>query len=193
METRTRIVLLTHPKELKRQRSGTGRLTSLHLSDCEIIPGVGFDEHPRVRALLDDPANYPVLLYPGSGAWNLSEREFPAEVLSGRRLTVFLVDATWSCSRTVLRESPGLLSLPRIMFTPGNPSRFVIKRQPRSECLSTLEAVHELLSALDTAGLDAYPDRDRLLAAFRKMQEVQIESARLRRCARYRGCSANAP
>ncbi len=192
METRTRIVLLTHPKEWKRQRSGTGRLTSLHLRNCEIIPGVGFDGHPRVRSLLDDPLSFPVLLYPGPGAWNLSEREFPAGEPGGRRLTVFLVDATWSCSRTVLRQSPGLLRLPRIMFTPEEPSRWVIKRQPKPECLSTLEAVHELLTALAAAGLDQYPEPGRLLEAFRRMQEVQVESARERRRARYRGCGSEA-
>ncbi|HOX11437.1 MAG TPA: tRNA-uridine aminocarboxypropyltransferase [Spirochaetia bacterium] len=187
METRTRIVLLTHPKEWKRQRSGTGRLTSLHLRNCEIVPGLRFDEHPRIRSLLEDPEGYPVLLYPGPGAWNLSEREFPAKALEGRRLTVFLVDATWACSRAVLRESPGLSRLPRVMFTPREPSRWVIKRQPRPECLSTLEAVHELLTALDAAGLDEYPDRTRLLEAFRRMQEIQVECARTRGRARFRG------
>jgi len=192
METRTRIVLLTHLKEWKRQKSGTGRLTSLHLRNCEIIPGIGFDGHPRVRELLDDPLSFPVLLYPGPEAWNLSERKFPAGDLAGRRLTVFLVDATWSCSRIVLRESPGLLSLPRLMFTPKEPSRWLIKRQPRAECLSTLEAVHELLSALAAAGLDEYPEPGRLLEAFRRMQEVQMESARERRRARYRGCELKA-
>lgn len=187
METRTRIVLLTHPKEWKRQKTGTGRLTRAHLRNCEILPGLRFDDHPRVRELLDDPDTYPVLLYPGPGAWNLSEREFPADSLAGRRLTVFLVDATWSCSRTVLRESPGLCRLPRVMFTPREPSRWVIKRQPRPECLSTLEAVHELLTALDTAGLDKYPDPDRLLNAFRRMQEIQVECAQTRGRARFRG------
>lgn len=187
METRTRIVLLTHPKEWKRQKTGTGRLTRAHLRNCEILPGLRFDDHPRVRELLDDPDTYPVLLYPGPGAWNLSEQEFPADSFAGRRLTVFLVDATWSCSRTVLRESPGLCRLPRVMFTPREPSRWVIKRQPRPECLSTLEAVHELLTALDTAGLDKYPDPDRLLNAFRRMQEIQVECAQTRGRARFRG------
>lgn len=187
METRTRIVLLTHPKEWKRQKTGTGRLTRAHLRNCEILPGLRFDDHPRVREILEDPETFPVLLYPGPGAWNLSERKFPADLLAGRRMTVFLVDATWSCSRTVLRESPGLGRLPRVMFTPREPSRWIIKRQPRPECLSTLEAVHELLSALDTAGLDEYPDPDRLLTAFRRMQELQVECARTRGQARFRG------
>lgn len=162
-------------------------MTSLHLRNCEIIPGLRFDDHPRVRSLLEDPGNYPVLLYPGPGAWNLSQRGFPAEALQGRRLTVFLVDATWSCSRAVLRESPGLARLPRVMFTPREPSRWIIKRQPGPECLSTLEAVHELLSALAAAGLDEYPNPGRLLEAFRRMQEIQVNCAVTHRRARFRG------
>ncbi len=185
MRTRTRIVLLMHLKELRHQRSGTGRLTSLHLANSEILPGVGFDDDPRFRSLVEDPGNYPVLLYPGPGAWNLSERAFPSEILGGRRLVVFLVDSTWSCSRIVLRESPALARLPRVMFTPSRPSRFVIKRQPRAECLSTLEAVHELLLALEAAGLDAYPDKTRLLEAFERMQAVQLECVRSRKNPRH--------
>ncbi len=52
----------------------------------------------------------------------------------------------------------------------------MIKRQPRPECLSTLEAVHELLLSLEAAGLDSYPDKERLLAAFDSMQQVQVRS-----------------
>jgi DTW domain-containing protein YfiP len=175
METRTRVVLLMHLKELRHQRCGTGRLTTLHLGNSEIIPGIGFDSNPRFRELADDPLNYPVLLYPGKDAWNLSEKRFPADRLGGRRLVVFLVDATWPCSRQVLRASPGLLSLPRVMFTPAERSRWVIKHQPHPECLSTLEAVHELLLALEASGLDSYPDKSRLLDAFARMQAVQVQ------------------
>jgi DTW domain-containing protein YfiP len=177
MDTRTRIVLLMHPKEWRREKCATGRLACLNLANSEILPGLRFDEDPRFRELVDDPLNFPVLLYPGPGAMNLSEEGFPAKELGSRRLVVFLVDATWSCSRSVLRESPGLLELPRVMFVPREKSRFVIKRQPRDFCLSTIEAIHELLLALESAGLEAYPDKGRLLAAFDAMQVVQIEAA----------------
>lgn len=174
MATRTRIVLLMHIKEWRREKCATGRLTCLHLSNSEIIPGVAFDDNPRVRALVDDPGNYPMLLYPGENAIDLSTGTFPAGALGGRRLVVFLVDATWSCSRTVLKESPGLLALPRLMFSLRERSRFVIKRQPQAWCLSTIEATHELLLALEAAGLDEYPDKRRLLASFDAMQDLQI-------------------
>ena len=39
-------------------------------------------------------------------------------------LLVLLLDATWSCARKMLKLSPSLQRLPRIMFTPSAPSRF---------------------------------------------------------------------
>lgn len=185
MPTKTRVVLLMHPMEWKNERCTTGRITCLNLENSEIIVGLALDSHPRLRALLDDPANFCVLVYPGEGAWNLSKGPFPtsgecaggecAWDIGGRRLVVLLVDATWACSRSMLRESPGLLRLPRVMFEPREPSRFYIKRQPKSWCLSTLEATHELLLALEAAGLDEYPDKSRLIDAFMAMQAYQVE------------------
>ncbi|MBE3063541.1 MAG: DTW domain-containing protein [Spirochaetes bacterium] len=174
METRTRIVLLMHPMELRYQKCTTGRLTCLNLANSEIVPGVSFDGNARVRSLIDDPRNYPVLLYPGEGAMSIRGGGFPASAPCERRLVVFLIDATWHCSRKIVRESPSLMRLPRLTIEPSAPSRFIIKRQPAAWCLSTIEAAHELLLALEAAGLDVYPDKNRLLDAFDAMQDFQI-------------------
>jgi DTW domain-containing protein YfiP len=163
-----------HMKELRRQKCTTGRLTCLNLANSEIIPGVHFENNARVRALIDDPVNYPVLLYPGKGSMDIRDSGFPASIPGDRKLTVFIVDATWHCSRTIVRLSPCLQRLPRIMIQPLSPSRYTIKRQPAAWCLSTIEAVHELLIALESSGLDAYPDKNRLLAAFHEMQDFQV-------------------
>jgi DTW domain-containing protein YfiP len=176
METRTRIVLLMHTKEFRHQKCTTGRLTCLNLSNSEIIPGVRFEDNARVRALMDDPGNCPVLLYPGENALSITDGGFPASALAGRRLVVFLVDATWHCSRKIVRESPSLQRLPRLRIEPSSPSRFTIKRQPAPWCLSTLEATHELLLALEAGSLDVYPDKHRLLASFNEMQDFQVRS-----------------
>ena len=181
METRSRIVLLMHPKEDRRERTGTGRLACLNLARAEIIPGIALDGHPRVRELIDDPANRAVLLYPSPGAINLSEPGEAAARFAGEpgggNLVVFLVDATWACSKAVLRGSPGIAGLPRLQFRPREKSRWVIKRQPHDHCLSTIEAIHELLCALEAAGLDSYPDKQRLLGVFAAMQDYQIARA----------------
>lgn len=176
MATRTRIVLLIHPKEYKEQRTGTGRLTHLCLADSELIMGVGFDTHERVQELIADPANFPTLLYPGPTARALPGGLRPEE-LGGRRLVVFVLDGTWSCARKMLRLSPSLQRLPRLMFPPAAPSKFIIKQQPAEGCLCTLEATHELLLALEQAGLDRYPDPRQLPELLQGMQDFLIKCA----------------
>jgi DTW domain-containing protein YfiP len=178
MDTRTRVVLLMHPKEYRRQKCTTGRLATLHLAASEILPGIAFDDHPRVRALVEDPGHFAVLLYPGADAIDVADGPALAARAGARRLVVFLIDATWHCARTVARCSPSLLSLPRLMIHPRAPSRFTIKRQPAPWCLSTIEAIHELLLGLEGAGMDTYPDRGRLLAAFHAMQDYQVAQIR---------------
>jgi DTW domain-containing protein YfiP len=177
MATRTRLVFLMHPKEFKQEKAATGRLTRLCLENSELHMGLGFDDHDAVRALVADPGNLCTLLYPGRDARNVSRGEFGPADLGGRRLVVFLLDATWSGARKMLRLSPVLQHLPRLGFDATAPSRYVIKQQPEPGCLSTLEAVHELLLALDAAGLDRYEDRAQLLAVFARMQEHQLRCA----------------
>jgi DTW domain-containing protein YfiP len=181
MPTRTKFVILMHPYEFKRVKANTGRLTHLCLRDSELHLGIGFDEHDAVQALIRDPKNFPVLLYPGRDALDLSTVPKDGAQLSTlraqletRRLVVFLLDATWRLVRPMLRTSVSLQRLPRIMFSQAAPSRFVIKRQPEPGCLSTLEAAHELLVALDRSGLDAYTQPAQLLGLFQRMQDFQI-------------------
>ncbi len=182
MATRTRFVFLMHPKEFKEEKAGTGRLTHLCLPNSELHMGKGFDGDESVQALINDSANFPVLLYPGKNALNLSQPEAAGlpdfrAALASRRLVVFLLDATWSGARKMLRLSPSLQRLPRIMFLPSAPSRYVIKQQPQPECLSTLEAVHELMLVLERAGFDRYLLPEQLLGLFQRMQDFQIRCA----------------
>lgn len=97
--------------------------------------------------------------------------------LRHKTLLVVLLDATWSGARKMLRLSKSLQRLPRIMFTPRSGSRYVIKQQPQEGCLSTLEATHELLTVLETSGLDRYPHPTQLLEVFARMQDFQIACA----------------
>lgn len=199
MPTRTRFVFLMHPKEFKEEKAGTGRLTHLCLPNSELHMGLGFDDSPPVQSLLADPGNHCVLLYPGRDAVNISETQGAGsealgasgaedsrtlsagqalrDQLATRRLVVILLDATWSGARKMLRLSPSLQRLPRIMFTPTAPSRYIIKQQPQEGCLSTLEAVHELLLVLEKNGLDRYALPDQLLGLFDRMQRYQMACA----------------
>jgi DTW domain-containing protein YfiP len=180
MATRTRFVFLMHPKEYKEEKAGTGRLTHLCLPNSELHMGVGFDAHPAVQRLLADARNQSMLVYPGRDAVNLSTTPLPGLAPASaaeKQLVIFLLDATWSGARKMLRLSPSLQRLPRLMFTPSAPSRYVIKQQPQAGCLSTLETVHELLLVLERAGADCYPDRGQLLDVFQRLQDFQIRCA----------------
>jgi DTW domain-containing protein len=177
MNTRTRFVFLMHPKEFKEEKAGTGRLTHLCLTNSEIRMGVSFEQDEGVQSMIADPKNLAVLLYPGPAAMNLSEGQLPRQELGDRQLLVFLLDATWACARKMLRLSPSLQRLPRVSFSTTRQSRFVIKQQPQEGCLSTLEATHELLTALSASQLDEYPAPDQLLGLFGRMQDYQIKCA----------------
>ncbi|MFI5356598.1 MAG: tRNA-uridine aminocarboxypropyltransferase [Opitutales bacterium] len=176
MPTRTRFVFLMHPKEFKHEKTGTGRLVHLCLPNSRLHMGLDFGQDPLVAAWLADPQFLSVLLYPGAGARNLSAGPPPPD-LATRPLQVFILDATWSGARKMLRVNPRLQQLPRIMFTPSAPSRFLIKQQPQAGCLSTLEAVHELLGVLAQTGLDTYPQPQQLLDLFDRMQRFQMDCA----------------
>ena len=124
MATRTKFVLLMHPKEFKHEKAATGRLTHLCLANSVVHVGVDFDANEAVQAVVRDAENFPVLLYPGPTARNLSTGALTKTELGGRRLVVFVLDATWSLARKMLRLSPSLQRLPRIMFTPAGRSRY---------------------------------------------------------------------
>lgn len=177
MPTRTKFVILMHPYEHRQIKLNTGRLTHLCLENSELYVGETFDEHAEVQRLIEDPGNYPVLLYPGKEARDLSKGELRASDFEGRKLVVFLLDATWRLARPMLRFSRSLQRLPKVMFSKAQPSRYVIKKQPEPGCLSTLEAAHELLLVLECSGLDEYPMPDQMLSHFMKMQAYQLERA----------------
>ncbi len=184
MATRTRFLFLMHPKEW-REKAATGRLTHLCLTHSELHTGIGFDGDEAVQARLRDPRSMPFLLYPAAGALNLSAPSPAAEaeiaalraLPANREIVIVILDATWALARKMLKLSPSLQRLPRLMFTPSAPSRYVIKQQPHPACLSTLEAAHEVLLALERAGLDAYPQPEQLPALFARMQAFQLRCA----------------
>jgi DTW domain-containing protein YfiP len=174
IETATKIVILMHPKEFKQEKAATGRFTHLCLKNSEIHMGINFDASTRVQAILKNTQNYCMLLYPSKNAYNLSENKFPADA-GNRRLVIFLLDATWYLAKKMLKRSPCLQALPRVMFVPGQKSRFLIKKQPHDQCLSTIEAAHELMLALEQAGLDCYDRPAQMIDLFMRMQRHQLE------------------
>ncbi len=147
-----------HPREFKRQRTGTGRVTRKSLLNSEIIVGVDFTHHDGLNRALSDKSYFPVLLFPGQDALAADSSEF-ADRTGALKPLVVILDATWASARKMLNSSANLQALQRISFAVDQPSRFAIKRQPQELCLSTIEAVFRLLQIFDLAGIERLDGR----------------------------------
>jgi DTW domain-containing protein YfiP len=163
ISTNAHFVILMHPKEARKGGSGTGRLAELCLENARIEVGIDFTQNPVVNTLLHDPDIYPLLLYPGVHAINISEKGFPQFLREEKKPLFFIMDGTWSLAKKILTQSKNLHSLPRISLTPEIPSRLIIKRQPTACCLSTIEALYTLLKILENTGLETLNGRHRML------------------------------
>ena len=142
LETKTRVVILQHPRE-RDMPIGTARMASLCLSDAQLHVGVRWGEHPALARAISDPARPAILLYPGEGA-----KDILAEPPAGP-VTLVVVDGTWSQAKTVVRDNPILHALPRYAFNAPEPSNYRIRKEPRVEYVSTIEALMHVLGALE--------------------------------------------
>jgi len=63
---------------------------------------------------------------------------------------IIVLDGSWSQAKTLWWRNPWVLKARRIVLAPGRPSRYgALRREPRREGLSTLEAVGLLLGRLE--------------------------------------------
>lgn len=169
-----KFVFLMHPKEAKKQKTGTGRLASLCLPESEIIVGIDFTQNKRIQTLLSDPQYYPVLMYPGDDAINAKEGNF-SQRLSGKKLLVFIIDSTWFCSKKMLKLSTNITSLNKISFYGKYKSIFTFKKEPGEYCISTIESCYYLIKELqEEKYVDSKIDPSPLMNVFKKMIEFQL-------------------
>lgn len=122
---------------------GTARMASLCLPQSSVHVGVAWDESEVLGRACGDPERPAVLLHPGPGARDIVRDPPPGPV------TLIVLDGTWPQSRAMVRASPALARLPRFTFTPPEPSRYRIRREPRAEYVSTIEALAHVLGALE--------------------------------------------
>ena len=163
LDTRTRIVLLQHPRE-RDVPIGTARMASLCLPNAELHVGVHWRDSAALARALSDPARPAALLYPGEGAVDVL-RHPPAGPV-----TLVVVDGTWWQTKKVVRENPELAALPRYAFTAPRPSEYRIRKEPDDAYVSTIEALVHVLGVLEG-------DADRfhaLLLPFRAMIDAQL-------------------
>jgi DTW domain-containing protein YfiP len=160
------VVVLQHPRE-RDKAVGTARIARLCLPNSEILVGVDFASSPRMATLLADAERPAVLLYPGPEARDLA-RDPPEGPV-----TLITIDGTWHQARSLLKNNPALLRLPHYAFAPERPSEYKIRREPRPDYVSTIEALSVALGALEG-------DRERflaLLAPLRAMVSMQVDFA----------------
>lgn len=163
---KTRVVILQHPRE-RDMAIGTARMATLCLEGSELYIGVSFEGSGEVSRALSDPERPAALLWPGPGAIDVMENPPKGPI------TLVVVDGTWSQAKKLVRVNPMLAALPRYAFTPPNKSEYRIRKEPRDDFVSTIEAVVHVLGVLEG-------DRERfraLLTPFRAMVDKQLEHA----------------
>jgi DTW domain-containing protein YfiP len=171
--TKTRFVILMHPKEFRKTKNGTGHFTNLSLSNCELYVGIDFMQHNKINAILEDTHNNCFVLYPSKESINLNQEKLTEEK---KETVIFLIDSTWPCSRAMLSASPNIDALPKVSFTHTKSSAFLFKEQPQAYCLSTMEStlcVLELLNAHQIEKISQSKLND-FLRPFHKMVAYQL-------------------
>jgi DTW domain-containing protein YfiP len=179
IKTPIKFVILIHPIERKR-KIATGRMAHLCLPNSILLVGSDFTHNQKANRLINDPKNYPLTLYPGDNAINLSEQDkknsTPSFFPPNKTPVIFVIDGTWSTARKTMKTSKNLKQLQSICFTPTTPSQFRVRKQPNKLCYSTIEAIHKVLDLTDTSHTHKNKKKyDVLLDVFTHMVETQIK------------------
>lgn len=182
-DPKIRFAILIHKLEM-RKRIATGRMSHLCLKKSQLIDGYDYSLDERVNSIIHNPLYHSVILFPGTQSTNLTSmlpgeraKLFPKE----KELVVFVMDGTWSTAKKSLRRSRNLHALPQICFTSNRPSNFRVRKQPKENCFSTLEAIYQTIDLLgESAGFDTGTrEHNRLLHVFDQMVEQQLEFIRI--------------
>jgi DTW domain-containing protein YfiP len=161
IDNRLFVLILQHPQE-KREALATAASTCALLSHARLVVGLSWPNLSRALGRSADPKRWAVL-YLGSARLSTvgDQREVIAVDRSGEPAAdqeamlrgldgVVVLDGTWKEAKTLWWRNPWLLKLRRLVLNPHHKSRYgQIRREPRREALSTLEAVALLLKHLD--------------------------------------------
>ncbi len=178
IENRLFLLILQHPQE-KRQALSTAAEITAAVAKAKVSVGLSWPNLTRARGGEADPQRWGVL-YLGS-ARPAADREIVAldrrgEPVDGvavlRRLDgIVLLDGTWSQAKALWWRNPWLLKLHRLVLNPERPARYgKIRREPRREALSTIEAAALVLrhaEKSDEAAEALLAGLDRLIASVR--------------------------
>ena len=182
LDNRIALLILQHPQEQDREL-GTARLTLLHLKRATLKTGLSWPSLQKALGREVNPRRWAVLYLGAASAATLpKDRELTLLDSKGAPLAeqerglaeingVIVLDGSWSQAKTLWWRNPWVLKCRRLELNPKQPSRYgKLRREPRREGLSTLEA-----AALALATLGDQPDIEtalglsfaRLLSAYR--------------------------
>jgi DTW domain-containing protein YfiP len=174
-------VFLVHPREA-RNPVGTVRMAHRFLLGSKLLECAprGIDGDLGFRRWLEMRSGKVHVLYPGREALPLKRLRFAREwgvSPSLARPAFVVLDGTWAQARQMMRRSQLLQQLPQVSFETRRRSEYRIRHQPLDVCLSSLEAVHELLTQWEEGALfppGARP-QDFMLECFRTTVAFQVE------------------
>jgi DTW domain-containing protein YfiP len=155
-----RLHILQDPSEEKKAL-GTARILKLSLSNVQLTIGELFNEQ-------DFDINNSYLLFPGDDA-------IPAQQLSERtdlnkNSQFIILDGSWKKAYKLLMSNPFLLGLPKVFINVDTRSNYRLRKSPREDGFSTVEAGYYLLSQLENNTEKFIP----LLKSFEFMIDYQI-------------------
>jgi len=178
------LLILQHPQEQDREL-GTAQLTALHFKNAQLKIGLSWPSLTKILGRPADPRRW-AILYLGSvrAAAVLPDRDIVIVNRKGNAVDdqdaalreiegIVLLDGTWSQAKALWWRNGWMLKCQRVVLGPKRRSRYGrLRREPRSDGLSTLEAAAMLLARLeDKPEIEAtlIASFERLLARYRAL------------------------
>ncbi|PSW21529.1 DTW domain-containing protein [Photobacterium sanctipauli] len=169
IDAKTELWILQHPSEVKRA-IGTARILTLSLPNARLWVGEDFSQHEELNALLAEPTRDAWLIYPGEEAVAISSL-VTESVESSQVRTLILLDGTWKKAYKMWQLSSNLQQLPTVSLDNAEQGNYRIRKSPKVQGVSTVEAGFLALDALEGRDVDFSP----LLDTFDRMIEFQIQ------------------
>jgi DTW domain-containing protein YfiP len=162
IENRIALLILQHPQE-QDKALGTARLTALHFKNAVLKIGLSWPSLSKALGRsVDDPSRWAVLYLGSARVADLkTDRDIVAigrkgEVEENQRGIlgdiegIVLLDGTWSQAKALWWRNAWMLKCQRVILGPKRPSRYgKLRREPRRDGLSTIEAAAMLLGFLE--------------------------------------------
>jgi len=162
-----------HPKEYKKTKNNTGRLTHLSLHNSQIHVGIDFTNNKKINEIINNANNNCYVLYPGESSILLNDGNIQEK---NKNIVIFIIDSTWPCSNKMLRLSQNLKNLKKISFQHQKISQYKIKTQPNELSLSTIESTLCVLELLNQQSIENIKEEqlNAFLQPFTKMVQYQL-------------------